>query len=103
MVNPDEKMVAVVEIKGTDWDRMTVRNVRANVRRHARQVWIYIDSLLQAGKEVCPGIIFPRRPKTPDRLEFIESLFDEQGIPVVWQDEAIEDCRNRNSIVKKPR
>ncbi|MCK4628302.1 MAG: hypothetical protein KAT56_04825 [Sedimentisphaerales bacterium] len=33
------------------------------------------------GKDVCPGIIFPKRPKDKKRMELIESLFIEEGIP----------------------
>jgi len=92
-------MVAVMEIKGSDWDKMTESNARRNVRRQARQVWAYIESQLEDGKEVCPGIVFPERPKTPGKLEFIESFFDEEGIPVVWQDETIDERKRRADVV----
>lgn len=95
LVDPDESMVAVVEIKASDWDRMAAANVRRNVRRQVRQIWSYIESQLEQGKDVCPGIIFPERPNDLERLELIESLFEEEGIPVVWQDETIEERRNR--------
>ena len=61
--------------------------VRKNARRYARQLWNYIEAELETGVQVSPGIIFSRRPKTPGRLEEVERLFDEAGIPVVWQDE----------------
>ena len=95
LVDPDQSMVAVVEIKGSDWDKMTERNVRRNVKRQTRQVWDYIESQLQAGKDVCPGIIFPTRPKAQDRLELIERLFSDEGIPVVWEDETIDERKLR--------
>jgi hypothetical protein len=92
--NPDGS-VAVVEIKASDWDKMTDIAVRRNVRRQIKQVWDYIDSQIIKGdfvptgekKDVCPGIIFPKRPKDPDRKRLIEELFLEEGIPVVWDDE----------------
>lgn len=95
LVDPNESMVAVVEIKASDWDKMKESNVRKNVKRQIRQVWSYIESQLEDGKEVSPGIIFPKKPKTPGRLKYIEKLFDEEGIPVVWQNKTIEELKNR--------
>ena len=99
-VDVDDNLVAVVEIKHTDWDRMTPTGVRRNARRYARQLWQYIDSQLQGlgennEREVCPGIIFPNRPADADRLTLIERLFEEEGIPVVWEDETIEERKAR--------
>jgi hypothetical protein len=56
-------------------------------------VWEYIDSQLSEGKDVSPGIIFPARPIFKRRLKLIESLFEERGIAVVWQDESVADRR----------
>jgi hypothetical protein len=39
-------IVAVLEIKDSDWDRMTIKALRRNVRRQIRQVWKYIESQL---------------------------------------------------------
>ena len=97
LVDPEEDMVAVVEIKNSDWDKMKEENVRKNIKRQARQVWSYIDSQLNKGKEVSPGIIFSKRPKTLGRLEYIEKIFDDEGIPVVWQDESIEEVKKRKN------
>ena len=92
----DEDLVAVVEIKASDWDSMTLRAMRRNVGRYANQIWDYIESQLEQGKDVSPGIIFPERPKDSERLELIEQLFDERGIPVVWEDESIEGRKARS-------
>lgn len=94
-VDADDDQVAVVEIKASHWDRMTEKAVRRNVRRHIRQVWDYIESQLKLEKTVSPGIIFPKRPQSAERLRLVEELFDEEGIPVVWQDETIEERRER--------
>ena len=99
-VSVDDNLVAVVEIKNTDWDRMTPDAVRRNVRRQARQIWSYIGSQLDdlghdPRKEVCPGIVFPKRPTVPGRSDLIEKLFEDEGIPVVWDDESIEERRAR--------
>jgi hypothetical protein len=105
-VNDDDPdgSVAIVEIKASDWDKMTDSAVRRNVRRQIKQIWDYIESQIIKGeyvltgerKSVCPGIIFPKRPEDKHRMILIEKLFIEEGIPVVWYDESIEDCRVRN-------
>ena len=97
-VNSDEnndKLVACAEIKASDWDSMSEKSLYQNVRRQAKQIWDYIESQLALGKEVSPGIIFPQKPKNPNRLGLIEKLFDEEGIPVVWMDESTEERKKR--------
>jgi hypothetical protein len=92
----DGDVVAVVELKATDWDRMTPQAVRRNVRRQAAQVWQYVESQLTEGKDVCPGVIFPCVPSEPERVRLIEGMFEEEGIQVVWRDETTEECRERH-------
>jgi hypothetical protein len=105
-VNDDdpESSIAIVEVKATDWDKIKRKNIRRNARRQIRQIWSYIESQILngqyvrdgEGKAVCPGIIFPRRPKDRERMEQIEEMFEEEGIPVVWHDEAIEERKMRS-------
>jgi len=85
-VEADEKLSAIVEIKDSNWDVMTLKAVRRNARRYARQLWSYIEAELDAGKEVSPGVEFSRTPRELERVQLIESIFDEYGIPVVWND-----------------
>jgi len=92
----DDKLVAIVEIKGSNWDAMTPTAMRKNVMRQANQIWDYIESQLELGKEVSPGVIFPKRPKKPDRMNLIEQLFNERGIQVVWENESIEEPKARS-------
>ena len=92
----DDELVAIAEIKASDWDRMTPQAVRRNVSRQARQLFKYIDSYLNSGKDVSPGIIFSHRPKDPERMKLVEQLFDEEGIPVVWDDESMEELKKRS-------
>ena len=94
-VQADEELVAVVEIKNSDWDAMTPQAVRRNAKRYARQLWNYIEAEIEDKFQVSPGIVFPTRPKTEGRLAEIERLFDEEGIPVVWEDETIEERKAR--------
>lgn len=107
-VNDDDPKspVAIVEIKATDWDKIAKKNLRRNVRRQIRQIWSYIESQILngkhvaggEGKDVCPGIIFPKRPKDKEKLELIERLFEEEGIPVAWHDETKEERKARSQF-----
>ncbi len=91
-----DNLVSVVEIKNTDWDKIKPDNIRRNIKRQARQIWKYIESQRDLnGKEVSPGIIFPRLPKDPERLKLIESIFESEWIQVVWENESIEKVRKR--------
>jgi hypothetical protein len=89
--NEDKKLVACVEIKNTNWDKIDKKRITAYVNRQANQVWDYIESELENGKEVSPGIIFPGMPRSKSRLVLIEKLFDDRGIPVVWMNENVEE------------
>ncbi len=97
-VKSDNGLVVVAEIKNSDWEKMTLSAVRKNIKRHARQIWSYIDTQLDEKKDVSPGIIFPRRPKNIELLRLIEVLFDKEGIPVVWDDETVEESKERSEI-----
>ena len=96
-------VVAIAEIKATDWDRIKEKNIRRNVRRQIRQIWSYIESQIRdgqyvkggEGKDVCPGIIFPKRPKDKQRTELVEKMFLDEGIPVVWHDETVAERSTR--------
>ena len=107
-VNDDDpkSSVAIVEIKATDWDKIAQKNIRRNVRRQIRQIWSYIESQIlngkhvegAIGKDVCPGIIFPKRPKDKATMQLIEDIFEEEGIPVVWHDETKQERKARSKL-----
>lgn len=95
-VKSDKELVAVVEIKNSNWDVMTDKAVRRNVNRQVNQIWDYIESQLKLKKEISPGIIFPERPRNLDRMKLIEQLFEEKGISVVWEDESTAERKARS-------
>lgn len=98
-----DDLVSVVEIKNTDWDKMKLENVRRNARRHIRQIWEYIDSQMRSNEvNVCPGIIFSKIPQDINRLKLIESMFENEGIQVVWHNESIDEIRERMKKPKSP-
>ena len=72
-----------------------VRAGQRNVRRQIKGIWDYIESQLKAAKEVSPGVIFVKRPGDKERMKLIEDMFEEEGIPVVWRDESIEERKGR--------
>jgi hypothetical protein len=88
LVDELEGFVSVVEIKATDWDRVKSHRVRLNLRRHARQVWRYIETYVEADTDVCAGIIYPKPPKDAALRSLIESFLNEEFIQVVWREEA---------------
>jgi len=88
--------VSVAEIKNSDWDKMTEKAVKRNAQRQIKQIWGYINSQLSNGKDVCPGVIFPKIPKDIGRMKLIEKMFEDEGIPVVWQDETVEQRKARS-------
>ncbi len=96
-----DNLVAVAEVKNSNWGKMTDSAVRRNVKRQIKQIWDYIESQLTIKKDVSPGIICPKRPKDQERMRLIEEMFEEEGIPVVWQDETIEERKARASNIKK--
>ena len=95
-VKDDESLIAVAEIKTSNWDAMTPSGVRKNVMRQVNQVWDYIESQLELGKDVSPGVIFPKPPKNSDRINLIEDFFNERGIQVVWEDESLREGKAKS-------
>ncbi|HEV2815000.1 MAG TPA: hypothetical protein VGW10_17215 [Solirubrobacteraceae bacterium] len=79
----------VCEIKNSDWDAMAPHRVVPNARRHARQLWRYLDSpeVEAVGEEFIQLFVeYPRQPRTPGRCEEVERVLNDFGITVVWVD-----------------
>jgi hypothetical protein len=80
--------VTVVEIKGTDWDRVKASNRRRLVAKHRRQVWRYMEKYLdEDGLDVCGGIIYPRSPSEPGLKALVEDHLNDWGLQVVWYED----------------
>ncbi len=81
------EFVVVVEIKATDWDRISPQNRQRNLASHRRQVWRYIGKHLDGdGRSVCAGIIYPSAPKDAGLQRRIEEYLGDYGLQVVWHD-----------------
>ena len=83
----DEKpCLAVAEIKSCDWERMKPERVLVNVKRHARQVYRYVDGCPK-GQDVAPAILYETTPRDDESKRAIEDFLDSQCIQVIWADE----------------
>lgn len=87
-VSESDTYGVVIECKHSDWDSMTDERLKRNISRQISQILDYIDSILAEGKEVTPGVVFPKMPKDKKRKKYIEQKFSEKCITVVWQDES---------------
>ena len=95
IVDAGNETKGLVEIKNSNWDAMTDKAVKRNIRRQIKQVWDYIESQPNNADGVCPGILFPNKPKDEIRMKLIEEMFEAEGIPVVWEDETIKERKAR--------
>jgi hypothetical protein len=87
-----EKMLIIIEIKGTDWDKIRADRVKRNVQRHIRQLLAYLDTAigeLEAGQweGVAGALLYPSRPASAQSLACIEAAAAEQAIMLTWYDE----------------
>ncbi len=81
----------IIEIKGTDWDKIRADRVKRNVQRHIRQLLTYLDTAigeLEAGQweGVAGALLYPSRPASTESLACIEAAADDQAIMVTWYD-----------------
>ena len=87
-----EKMLIIIEIKGTDWDKIRADRVKRNVQRHIRQLLAYLDTAigeLEAGQweSVAGALLYPSRPASVISQAHIEAAAAEQAIMLTWYDE----------------
>jgi hypothetical protein len=87
-----EKMLIIIEIKGTDWDKIRAGRVKRNVQRHIRQLLAYLDTAigeLEAGQweGVAGALLYPSRPASTEALACVQAAADEQAIMSTWYDE----------------
>jgi hypothetical protein len=84
-----DKMLIIIEIKGTDWDNIRTDRVKRNVQRHIRQLLAYLDTAiaeLETGQweGVAGALLYPSRPASADSLACIEAATAEQAIMLTW-------------------
>ncbi len=87
-IDEGENYIAIIEVKGTDWDNLRPQRIRSTAQRHARQVWRYVDDHVENhGKEVCPALVYEYIPKDPSVRAEVEQILNDRFIQVVWRKE----------------
>lgn len=75
--------VSVIEIKGTDWDR--VRYPRKLMQAHCRQILAYIDKYLDDDHlNVCAAVVYPRSPVTAGLKAELEEFMNNNALQIAW-------------------
>lgn len=93
-VDGSEQMLVIIEIKGTDWDKIRAARVMRNLRRHLRQLQAYLDTAveeMEAGQwpgGIAEALLYPARPASAQTQEAIEAVAGEQAVMVTWYEEA---------------
>lgn len=89
-INEDsDNFVTIIEIKGTNWDKIKEKNIKRNLYMHSKQLYNYIDKYMEINKlNVCPAVIYPKPPVKKRLREFIETCaMNNYSFPVYWYSE----------------
>ena len=79
VVNEPEKLLVIIEIKGTDWNKIRGDRIARNVRAHLRQLQGYLDTAiddLESGQwdSVVGALLYGHRPNDQRRTDLIEAV-----------------------------
>lgn len=78
-------------MKATDWDGLRPQNIRPIALRHARQVWRYINDLVEThGKSVFAGIVYEREPRNLEIRVQVEEILNGRFIQVAWRNPSLD-------------
>jgi hypothetical protein len=92
-VDGSEQMLVIIEIKGTNWDKIPAARVMRNLRRHLRQLQAYLDTAvkeMEAGEwpdGIVGALLYPARPASAETQAAIEAATGEQAIMVTRYEE----------------
>ena len=84
LISDMDGMVAIYEIKATNWDRIKPKNIKKNAWSHQRQLHKYVETYIEEGTDVCVGIIYPDPPSSDDLRVMLEDYLTEYGAPPYW-------------------
>jgi hypothetical protein len=88
LISDESDLVAVLEIKATDWDRIKPKNVKKNLWRHQNQLYSYVERFLEVDmKSVSAYIIYPTRPSSAELCKVIDDYLEAYGMLAHWYDE----------------
>jgi hypothetical protein len=89
-IDEHDGVVAIVEIKATDWDALKRASIGRTAQRHVRQVWRYInDHVENQAKEVCAGVVYKHEPKNRETRFRVEQILNDRFIQVAWRKERL--------------
>ena len=87
--------LVIYEIKSTDWDKIKPSNIKRNLYKHQKQLFMYVDKYFIIDDLWANlAIIYPSPPKKEGLREFIENyLQGKYGVPPYWYTEINDDFK----------
>jgi hypothetical protein len=91
-VDGGEQMLVIIEIKGTDWDKIPAPRLMRNLRRHLRQLQRYLDNAIEDMESgvwtgIAGSLLYPARPASKQTQATIEATAGEHAIMVTWYED----------------
>ena len=91
-VDGAERMLVIIEIKGTDWDKIPAARLMRNLRRHLHQLQGYLDTAIEEMEAgdwtgIVGSLLYPARPASSETLATIEAVAGEQAVMVTWYED----------------
>ena len=91
-VDGGAQMLVIIEIKGTDWDKIPAARLMRNLRRHLHQLQGYLDTAIEemepgAWTGIVGSLLYPARPASEETQAIIEAVAGEQAIMVTWYED----------------
>lgn len=91
-VDGDEQILVIIEIKGTDWDKIPATRLMRNLRRHLRQLQGYLDTAVEEMESgvwtgIVGSLLYPAWPASKETQDTIEAIAGEQAIMVTWYED----------------
>ncbi len=84
LISDLDGMVAIYEVKATNWDKIKPKNIKKNAWSHQRQLHKYVEAYVEEGSDVCVGIIYPEPPSSVELRELLEEYLTDYGAPPYW-------------------
>jgi hypothetical protein len=86
-VEKNEDFVTIIEVKSTNWNRVSSHRRRPLLASHRRQIERYVDQYVDgAGVNVCAAVVYPKAPTSVRVASEIEGFWHGHGFQVVWYD-----------------
>jgi hypothetical protein len=91
-VDGADRMLVIIEIKGTDWDKIPAARLMRNLRRHLHQLQGYLDTSIEEMETgdwtgIIGSLLYPARPASSETLATIAAVAGEEAIMVTWYED----------------